>query len=448
MTASRPNKQLTKNVLSLTIVQIASYVLPLISVPVVSRIIGPGKYGILNFAAAYIMYFILLVSYSFDFTATRKIARDPNNEQYRSIVFSEVFYTQCLLFVFSTLVFAALLYTVPELKTNKTVFIFTYFTCVATLFTQNWLFQAMQDLSKIALFNLISKLLFTVAILVVVRKNDDYIWQPFIIGVIQIVVSVWCLIWAFRKYRIKFVKVPIARCINVMLEERVVFFSLVFVNLYTSTNTVILGLYQNTEQVGYYTAAQRLIIVAQSVLVMPFAQAFYPFAGKAFGEGREKGLRVVQKMVPLLIAFLGLASMIMLVLGPLVIRIFYGHKFEPAIPVFEILAIVPLVFSLSNVLGIQIMMNLGMDKLYFKITASAGILSVLLNLLTVKHWGYMGSTINWLVTEIFLLIAMYIMLRRKGLSPINFEYFRSSVVREYLQLMKKMLLAKISKNVI
>jgi len=233
-----------------------------------------------------------------------------------------------------------------------------------------------------------------------------------------------------------------------MLEERVVFFSLVFVNLYTSTNTVILGLYQNTEQVGYYTAAQRLIIVAQSVLVMPFAQAFYPFAGKAFGEGREKGLRVVQKMVPLLIAFLGLASMIMLVLGPLVIRIFYGHKFEPAIPVFEILAIVPLVFSLSNVLGIQIMMNLGMDKLYFKITASAGILSVLLNLLTVKHWGYMGSTINWLVTEIFLLIAMYIMLRRKGLSPINFEYFRSSVVREYLQLMKKMLLAKISKNVI
>ncbi|MGZ3999917.1 MAG: flippase [Mucilaginibacter sp.] len=447
MTASRSNKQLTKNVLSLTIVQIASYVLPLISVPVVSRIIGPGKYGILNFATAYIMYFILLVSYSFDFTATRKIARDPDNEQYRSIVFSEVFYTQCLLFVFSTLIFAALLYTVPELKTNKIVFIFTYFTCVATLFTQNWLFQAMQDLSKIALFNLVSKLLFTAAILLVVRKNEDYIWQPFIIGVIQIVVSVWCFIWAFRKYRIKFVKVPIARCISVMLEERVVFFSLVFVNLYSSTNTVILGLYQNTEQVGYYTAAQRLIIVAQFVLVMPFAQAFYPFAGKAFGEGREHGLRVVQKMVPLLIAFLGLASIIMVVLGPLVIRIFYGHKFEPAIPVFEILAIVPLIFSLSNVLGIQIMMNLGMDKLYFKITASAGILSVLFNLLTIKHWGYMGSTVNWLVTEIFLLIAMYFMLRREGLNPINFEYFKWSVMREYLQLMKKMLLAKIINNV-
>jgi len=446
VTASRSNKQLTKNVLSLTIVQIASYVLPLISLPVVSRIIGPGKYGILNFAAAYIMYFILLVSYSFDFTATRKIARDPDNGQYRSVVFSEVFYTQCLLFVFSTIVFAVMLYTVPELKANKIVFIFTYFTCIATLFTQNWLFQAMQDLSKIALFNLISKLLFTVAILVVVRKNEDYIWQPFIIGAIQLVISAWCFIWAFRKYRIKFVNVPVSRCIGVLLEDRVVFFSLVFVNLYSSTNTVILGLYQSAEQVGYYTAAQRLIVVAQSVLVMPLAQAFYPFVGKAFAEGREPGLRVVQKMVPLIIVVFGMASIVMLVLGPLVIRIFYGHKFEAAIPVFEILAIVPLIFSLNNMLGIQMMMNLGMDKLYFKITASAGILSVLLNVLIIKRWGYIGSTINWLFTEIFLLICMYFMLRRKGLNAIAIQYFKFSAIVRSLRFVRNELLGKLVKT--
>jgi O-antigen/teichoic acid export membrane protein len=239
----------------------------------------------------------------------------------------------------------------------------------------------------------------------------------------------------------------VARCINVLFEDRVVFFSLVFVTLYSSTNTVILGLYQSAEQVGYYTAAQRLIVVAQAVLVMPLAQAFYPFAGKAFGEGREQGLRVVQKMVPLIIVVLGLASIVMLVIGPSVIRIFYGHKFEPAIPVFELLTIVPLIYSLNNVFGIQIMMNLGLDKLFFRITASAGIFSVLLNLLTIKRWGYMGSTINWLVTETFLLIAMYVILRRKGLNPINFEYFKWSVMKEYLQLMKKMLLAKISNNV-
>src|SRR5579872_2105807 len=118
-------KRLTKNVLSLTLVQIANYALPVISVPIISRIIGPAKYGLLNFAVAFVMYFVLLVAYGFDYSATRKISRDPDNEENRGRVFSEVFYTQCLLFVASTVIFAALLFIVPELRINKIVFLFT-----------------------------------------------------------------------------------------------------------------------------------------------------------------------------------------------------------------------------------------------------------------------------------------------------------------------------------
>jgi O-antigen/teichoic acid export membrane protein len=179
-------------------VQIATYVLPLISVPIVSRIIGPEKYGTINFAVAYVAYFTLLISYSFDFSATRKISKDPDNIDNRNKVFSEVFYTQCLLFFLSTITFVILLFTVTQLKENKAVVIFSYLLCVSTLFTQNWLFQAMQDLSKVALFNLISKVLFTVAILIVVRKNQDYIWQPLIISVVQAMVAIWSFTWAFK----------------------------------------------------------------------------------------------------------------------------------------------------------------------------------------------------------------------------------------------------------
>ncbi|MBC6111850.1 flippase [Pedobacter fastidiosus] len=432
MIPNKSKKQLTKNLLSLTIVQVATYVLPLVSVPVVSRIIGPARYGEINFAAAYIAYFTLLISYSFDFSATRKISKDPNNIDNRNRVFSEVFYTQCLLFLFSTLAFIALLYSVPELKSNKTIMIFSYSLCISTLFTQNWLFQAMQDLSKVALFNLISKVLFTITILMIVRKNGDYIWQPFLIGVIQSIIAIWSFLWAFKNYKIKFVKIPFRACLKVLWEERIIFFSLVFVNFYSTTNTVILGLYQNVEQVGYYTAAQRLIIIAQSVLAMPLAQAFYPYIGKAFGASKDEGMRVAQKLIPLIIIFIGVASVIMLILGPFVIRIFYGSKFEQAIPIFQILTIVPLIFSLNNVLGIQIMLNLKMDKAFFKVTAAAGILSILLNLLMIKQWGYIGTTFNWLITEVFIFISMYIILKRAGLNAINLEYFKFSSLNEYL----------------
>jgi len=436
LNSDKGQSQLKKNVVSLTVVQIATYVLPLISVPVVSRIIGPGKYGIINFAAAYVVYFNLLISYSFDFTATRRIAVDPDNEENRNNVFSEVFYTQCILFIIATVAFIVLLNTLPELQGNKTVVIYSFFVCVASLFTQNWLFQAMQDLSKVAMFNIISRILFTVSILIVVRKNEDYIWQPFLIGVIQTIIAIWSFLWAYKKYKIKLAKLSFIRCFHLLWEEKIIFFSLVFVNLYTSTNTVILGLYQKPEQVGYYTAAQRLIIIAQSVLAMPLAQAFYPFVGKAFGESREKGLVVVQKLVPLIVIFLGLASVLMFCLGPIVIRLFYGHKFEEAIPAFEILAIVPLLYSLNNVLGIQIMLNLKMDRSFFIITASAGVLSVVLNMLMIRQWGYIGTTVNWLVTELFLFFTMYFLLRRQGLDAINLRYFNFSAFKEYLEPIK------------
>lgn len=436
MRSDKPIKQLTKNVFSLTVVQIATYILPLISVPVISRIIGPAKYGTINFAAAFIVYFNLLISYSFDFTATRKIAKDPDNEVNRNTVFTEVFYTQCFLFVVATFAFVILLFIVPELRANPKIFIYSYFVCVAALFTQNWLFQAMQDLSKVALFNIISRLLFTIAILMIVRKNNDYIWQPFLIGVIQTAVAVLSFVWAYKHYHIKLVKTSFKRIFKVLGEDRIVFFSLIFVNFYTSTNTVILGLYQNADQVGYYTAAQRLIIIAQSVLAMPMAQAFYPYVGQAFSQGREQGLTVVQKILPIIMIFIGTATILMLVLGPFVIKAFYGDKFVAAIPVFQLLCIVPLFFSLNNLLGVQIMMNLGMDKSSLKITASAGILSIILNLLMVKHWGYLGSTMNLVLTEFFLLAVTYIVLYRKGLNVINPYYFRFSVMREYLQPLK------------
>jgi len=425
-------KRLTKNVLSLTLVQIANYVFPIISVPVISRIIGPGKFGLLNFAVAFVLYFVLLVAYGFDYTATRKISRDPDNEQNRSKVFSEVFYTQCLLFAAAAIIFTILLFVVPELRANKLIFVYTFLTCLATLFTQNWLFQAMQDLSKVAIFNLVSKALYTVFVLIIVRKNEDYVWQPLLIGVIQLAISIWSFTWALRKYNIKFIKVSFSRCRQVLGESRIIFFSLFFANLYTGTNTVILGFYQNAEQVGYYTAAQRLIVIAQSVLAIPLAQSFYPVAGKAFGEGREQGLRMIQKLVPLIVIFLGIASVGMFLFGPLVIQLFYGHKFAPAIPAFRLLAIVPLFYMLNNLFGIQVMVNLGMDKIYFRLTALAGVLSVTLNLLTIRQWGYMGTAINWLITETFLCILGYTVLRQKGLNPINGRYFRLSVMQEYV----------------
>ncbi|TLV03222.1 flippase [Dyadobacter luticola] len=446
METIQAKSKLAKNVFLLTVVQVAIYVLPLISVPVVSRIIGPGNYGIINFAAAFISYFTLIISYSFEFSASRRIIKDLDNRDHRNTVFTEVFYTQCFLFLVSTIAFAVLLVSIPEFRKNYMVFLFSYLLCFSTLFTQNWLFQAMQDLSKVALLNFVSRLLFTIAILIAVRKPEDYIWQPLLIGVIQGAIALCSFFWAKNKYGLTLKRLNISRIFQVLSEDKTIFISLVFVNLYSGTNTVILGLYANSEQVGYFTAGQRLIIIAQSVLTMPLAQALYPFVAKAFKEGKEHGIEVAQKIIPLIALFLGGAFLIMVTLGPWMIVIFYGAKFEPSALVFQLLALVPLLFSLNNVLGIQIMVNLQMDKQFLKVTAAAAIFSVTTNLILIRYWGYLGTAVNMLCTEMFIFICMYLVLRKSGINPINFKYFNTSLLREYATPMVNTILKKTRKR--
>src|SRR5215831_3436855 len=218
---SAQKKGLIRNIASLGVVQIANYVFPLISVPVISRIIGPEKFGVINFAAAFIAYFIFFIGYGFDLSATRKIAHDPDNAENRNRVFSEVFFSQCILLFISIIIFAILLNVVPQLQTEKEVAVFSFLICFSTLITQNWLFQAMQDLSKVAWFNLISKILFTIAVLVVIRERSDYIWQPLILSISQITVSVISFTWAVKKYNIKLQRVSLRNCFALLWNEKI-----------------------------------------------------------------------------------------------------------------------------------------------------------------------------------------------------------------------------------
>ncbi|WP_432710810.1 flippase [Pedobacter sp.] len=429
-------KNLTRNVLSLSVVQIANNVLPLLSVPVISRIIGPDKFGSINFAASFIGYFVLLIGYGFDLSATRKIARDPFNVENRNQVFSEVFYIQLILLLLSGIIFAWLLYTIPQFKVESLLMIFSFLICFSTLFTQNWLFLAMQDMPKVAVFNLITKLLFTVFILLLVKRKEDYVLQPLIIGCIQIAVSLASFAWAFKTYQLKFVKVPILTTLKLLWTERMIFFSLVVVNLFTTTNVFILGLYQNPTQVGYFSAGQKLIIIIQTILTTPLSQALYPYIGQSFGVSKEAGIKMVQKLLPIVLMLTGAAVLAIFLLGPYLINLFYGDKFYPAIPVLYILMFLPLIICFSNLMGIQIMLNLKMDKVFFRITACGAAISIFLNLLTIKKWGYLATSFNWVLTELVIAITMFLVLRRKDINPIDVQYFKLSVYKKHYQALK------------
>ena len=99
------NRILIQNFTSLSILQIANYLFPLIVLPYVVRILGPAKYGLINFAAAFIAYFSLMCDYGFSLSGTKEISIIRDDKEKLSRTFSTIITIKLLLSVVSSLLF-------------------------------------------------------------------------------------------------------------------------------------------------------------------------------------------------------------------------------------------------------------------------------------------------------------------------------------------------------
>lgn len=428
-----PGKRLVRNFFSLSLVQFANNFLPLLTVPIIARIIGPDKFGAINFAAAIVTYFSLLINYGFDLTATRAIARAPQDSEARNKIFSEILFSKAFLLALSLLIFVPSLFLVPALAADKALFIYTYIACFSLVITPNWLYQGMQELHQIAVFNFVSKLLFTLSILFIVKKEEDYALQPLVLSIAQIVVGVCSFAWAIKRYRIRILAVRFKKVFSLLWTEKMIFFSMIVVTLYTTTNTIILGFVQSNTDVAYYTAGWKLIMIMQTFVSLPLRLSLFPFIGESFGRSQADGVAKVSQLVPFISIFTAVSGAVIWVLAPWMIQLFYGSQFGEAATVLRILCFVPLILALGDLFGIQTMVNLKMDKQFFNITLLGAGVGLILNYYLSKQTGATGTAWAWLLTEIFITSTMWIFLYTRKIQLVDISYFRFSHLSQLLR---------------
>ena len=419
----KEKKLLVRNIMSLGIVQVCNMVFPLITLPLIARIIGPDKFGVINYASAVMGYFTLIINYGFEMTATRVIAQCTNDQDVINKTFSDIFYTKIILLLVSLAGFCILLFTLPTLREEKAVAIYSFLICVGWVLTPNWLYQGMQHLNRIALFNLGSKVIFTIFVLLAIKKREDYVYQPLAFSVAQIAVSIYSFVYAFHLYKIKLTQYNTKAIIQTLKEGRMIFFSMLANSVYVYTSVVILGMFRNTTEIGYYSAASRVILIALSVIFIPVNQAMFPYIGAAFAKSREEGLETIRKIFPLGIALSFLYGIAILLFSPLVVHVIFGRSFDSAVIILQAMAFIPLIINCGMFLGLQGLINLKMDKEYFYVILISGLASIPLNMVLAYFWGGLGTAICWVVIEIVVAIMFYVKLRNRDIDIIERKYF-------------------------
>jgi PST family polysaccharide transporter len=352
---SKEHRVLAENFFSLSALQIVSYILPLITLPYLVRVLGVEKYGLVNFAIAFALYFQIITDYGFSLSATREISLHRDDKHKISEIFSSVMIIKSVLMVISFIILSVVVFSFNKFATNWMVYFLAFGLVVGNVLFPVWFFQGMEKMKYITIFNILANVIFTLLIFIFIKNPADYLYVPFInsLGlIISGIISIWLI---FNSFKVQFFIPSKNVLINTFKDSTQFFLSRASVSIYTSSNTFFLGLFTNNVAVGYYSAAEKLYTAAQ-YLYTPVSQVIYPYMTKM------KNKVVYKKIFKLTVTINIVVCILLFLLSGIVINILYGNNFQESANVLRILSIALIIVVPSVLLGYPFLAALGYQK--------------------------------------------------------------------------------------
>lgn len=408
------HRRVIGNFFSLSVVQFANYLAPLITLPYLFRVLGPARYGLVELARAITVYFLMLTDYSFSLSATREISVRRDDPRRISEVFSAVLVLRLLLVILSAVLLSATVLAVPKLRADWPVYFLSFGHVIGMWLFPVWLFQGLERMRHIATLNVAARMLVIVGIFVFIREADDYLYVPLLQSSGAVFVGLAGLIMAIRGFGVRFYWPPVAVLKREFLDGWHLFVSRMATTMYTTSNTLILGLFTDFTYVGYYAAGDK-IARAVSGLQLPLSQSIFPHIGRLASQSRRAALAYAGKIARLVFVATMATSIGLFFGAPYLTQAVQGRPSAEGTAVIRILSFLPFFIGLGNVLGIQIMVNFGLQRALTKILIAAGVLNIAIALILVVPLKHIGVATAALTTEAFVTTALFVAVRRSGL---------------------------------
>jgi PST family polysaccharide transporter len=372
--------QLLQNALLLYGVQIGSYIFPLIALPYLTRILAPAKFGLITFAQSFIWYFLTLTEYGFNLTATRQIAVHRDDPDAVSGVFSAVMAAKLLLTIAGFVIMLGVVFATPKLRADWLLYVVSFLSVVGNLLFPVWFFQGMQRMGHLAVRDFAAKLLSLAAVFALVHRDSDYILAAGIQAGAMVVAGLAGLLSVRRVAPLRWTSPGWREVYGALRSSWAVFLSMAGLSLTASTNIFILGFVATPAEVGYYSAAYR-VIVALRMLVSPIVTAIYPHISHMAASSKQNAVRFLKRYSLLLALPFFFVSVGLWIGAPLIVDILFGPRFAPTKGILRILAPQPFLLALSHNFSTFFMLAFGYDKQWSRIIFQIVILNLAILLL-------------------------------------------------------------------
>ena len=371
--------------------QILTIILPIITVPYVTRIFTSEDLGNYGFYNSIVSYFSLFAMLGIGIYGTKQIAaaRDVSS------TFWNIYAIQLTSSILALFVYVMTLLSIP--KMSGIVPITLGIVLLTKMIDISWLFTGKEDFKKITLRNTMVKVAGVISIFTFIKSSEDLYLYIFLIVIFDFLGQF--VMWIPAK---KFIKRPSfnGNAIKKNLQPIVLLFlPQVAISLYVVLDRTLLGLLGSYSDVGIYEQGQKLTSILLTV-VSSLGAVMLPRVANLLSERKEKEAQNMVKFSFILYNLIIFPMIFGLIaINEVFVKLFLGQNFQDVKYVLYIIVFNIMFIGWTNILGYQVLVVRNKNKEFMLSTTIPAIVSVAVNIAVIPFFGYIGASITSVVVE-------------------------------------------------
>ena len=354
----------------------------------VARYLGPGKYGLLNFAISFVSLFSAVGTLGLDEIIVRNIIREPESRD-------NILGTSFFLRLFSSILLLIFVFVVLEIihtsTYDKIIVMIIAFGQIFTNFNIiDYYFQSQVKAKFSGISNVLGRLSSYAARVIFIVLGMSVIWFAVAVVIEQLIKGIFLLYFYLKnKLSVLTWKYSKQTAKNLLKDSWSLIASGIAITIYMGIDQVMIKEMLNNKAVGEYAVAVKL-----STFFLFITVAITASLSPAITSAKKKSQKLYELRLINLYKFLFITALILSFITYIssgeIIKILYGNKYLEAIGVLKIYCW-SIIFVFLNNASWQWYINENLQKLAFLKLFLGASMNILLNFFLIKRYGIVGS---------------------------------------------------------
>ncbi|WP_313467718.1 oligosaccharide flippase family protein [Streptococcus parasuis] len=397
-------ESIRKNLIYNIIYQILIIILPLITAPYISRVLGPTALGIYSYTYSIANYFLLVAMLGISTYGNRQIASTRDNTRKMSKTFFEIYSVQFT--TFSIVIIIFLSYIVFFAKDNKIILFIQVLYILSGLLDISWLFFGLEKFKVTVSRNLILKLLTVFAVFIFVNNPED-LWKYALIMSAGTLIS-QSYLWFYIKGIVKFEKVYMVDILGHIKPILILFIPVISYSIYKVMDKIMLGSLTSYDQVGYYQNSEKIISIPMGVITA-LGTVMLPRMSNIVSKGDKSKEKSYISLSIKLVTIIGVAIGFGIIgTSDILAIVFFGKDYSASGSIMSLLSLTILSISWANVMRTQYLIPNNFDRVYVSSSMLGAVINFIVNITLIPVFQANGAAIGTIFAETSVMLVQLI----------------------------------------